>query len=127
MKYRVLIVDDSRLARMSIARVLGQLQPEWTRVEATNADEAVACVKQNDIDVALLDFNMPGRDGLELAAELHALKPLMPLALISANIQTAIIAQAHEAGAAFLPKPLTEEALAEFLLGAKRQLTATQR
>ena len=42
-------------------------------------------------DIALLDFNMPGRDGLALAAELRALKPDMPLALISANTQHEIV------------------------------------
>jgi CheY-like chemotaxis protein len=115
MVYKVLIVDDSRLARMSIGRLLGTLRPEWTRIEAANAVEAVSQLTQTNPDIALLDFNMPGRDGLELAAELRALHPEMPLAIISANMQDEIIARADAVGAAFLPKPLTEAALADFL------------
>ena len=115
MTVRVLIVDDSKLARMAVAKALNSLRPDWTRVEATNADEALALAKAGSIDLALLDFNMPGRDGLALAAELHALDPAMPLAVVSANHQEEVVAQAHKVGAVFLPKPLTEQALGEFL------------
>ncbi len=124
MAYKVLIVDDSKLARMSAAKALANLHPDWTRVEATNADEAVVLVKQSMPDIALLDFNMPGRDGLSLAAELRALNATMPVALISANIQQEIVAKAGEVGAQFLPKPLTEQALSVFLAAAVQQLKA---
>ena len=124
MGYRVLIVDDSKLARMAVAKALNTLRPDWTRVEAANADEALALAKQSDVDVTLLDFNMPGRDGLTLAAELRALKPEMPVAVVSANHQTEIVTRAREVGAAFLAKPLTGEALAAFLDDATRRLNS---
>jgi CheY-like chemotaxis protein len=122
--YKILIVDDSKLARMSIAKVLSTLQPEWSRIEASNADEALALFTREQPDIALLDFNMPGRDGLALAAELCALDPRMPLALISANTQDEIVARTHEIGAAFLAKPVTKRALADFLSGAQLRLAA---
>jgi CheY-like chemotaxis protein len=122
MSYKVLIVDDSKLARMSVAKVLHGLHPDWTRVEAANADEAIARAQAEKPDIVLLDVNMPGRDGLELAADLRALDAGMPMAVISANIQQEIVARSHEVGAAFLPKPLTEKALANFLLGAQARL-----
>jgi CheY-like chemotaxis protein len=124
MTYKILIVDDSKLARMSVAKTLSALEPGWTRVEATGADEAMAMVRTEHPDIILLDFNMPGRDGLTVAAELKALDPKTPVAIISANIQNEIIARAHEAGAAFLAKPLTEQALADFLSAAKARLGA---
>jgi DNA-binding NarL/FixJ family response regulator len=122
--YKIRIVDDSKLARMSIAKVLSTLQPEWSRIEASNADEALALFTREQPDIALLDFNMPGRDGLALAAELCALDPRMPLALISANTQDEIVARTHEIGAAFLAKPVTKRALADFLSGAQLRLAA---
>jgi CheY-like chemotaxis protein len=127
MTYKVLIVDDSKLARMSIARALTTLQPDWTRIEAATADEAIARLTDERADIALLDFNMPGRDGLALAAQLQALNPDMPLALISANIQEEVVARAHAVGAAFLPKPLTEQALADFFAGAQLRLRVASR
>ena len=115
MAYKVLVVDDSKLARMSIARLLGTLRPDWVRIEASNAAEALARQSQDSIDLALVDFNMPGPDGLSVAADLHACNPAMPMAIVSANNQDEIVARAHALGAAFLPKPLTEQALADFL------------
>ena len=122
MTVRVLIVDDSKLARMAVARTLSGLRPEWTRVEATNADEALALARQDNFDIALLDFNMPGRDGLDLAGELRALAPGMALAVISANLQTEIVTRAGQVGAEFLPKPLTEEAMRAFISQAETRL-----
>jgi CheY-like chemotaxis protein len=115
MAYKVLVVDDSKLARMSIARLLGILRPDWTRIEAANAAEALARQSEASIDLALVDFNMPGPDGLSVAADLHACNPAMPMAIVSANNQDEIVARAHALGAAFLSKPLTEQALAGFL------------
>ena len=122
MTYKVLIVDDSKLARMSIARTLTALQPDWIRLEAATADEAILRLTEERADIALLDFNMPGRDGLELAAQLQGLDPDMPLAVVSANIQDEIITRARELNAAFIAKPLTDEALSAFLSGALLRL-----
>ena len=127
MPYKVLIVDDSKLARMSVAKALKALRPDWERIEATNADEALALVKQSPVDVALLDFNMPGRDGLDLASELHARHPSMPIAVISANMQHEIITRAAAVGAEFLAKPLTEPALGAFLLTVDARLDSTEK
>jgi YesN/AraC family two-component response regulator len=125
MSYKVLIVDDSKLARMAIARLLATLKPGWTRVEAANAEETVARFTEEGADIVLLDFNMPGRDGLALAAERRDLKPDMPVALISANTQHEIVARTRQIGATFLPKPLTEQGLSTFLTEAEQRLEAS--
>jgi CheY-like chemotaxis protein len=122
MGYRILVVDDSKLARMAVAKALTALQPDWSRIEAANADEALALAKTDAFDLAILDFNMPGRDGLVLAAELRALKPAMPLAVISANHQVEVVTRAREVGAAFLQKPLTVKAMGDFLADAVERL-----
>ncbi len=115
MTYRILVVDDSKLARMALAKAFVALRPDWTRVEASSAEEALALVKASHFDVALLDFNMPERDGLHLAAELKDLRPGLALALISANHQKEIVDRAHGIGATFLAKPVTEKMLGDFL------------
>jgi CheY-like chemotaxis protein len=127
MSYRILIVDDSKLARMAAAKTLGVLRPDWTRVEASGADEALAMVKQSAADVVLLDFNMPGRDGLSLMAELQDLRPDLPVAVVSANHQAEVVSRASELGATFLPKPLTQQTLGEFLDEAEQRLERNSR
>ena len=117
-------MDDSKLARMAVAKVLNGLQPDWVRLEATNADEALEIAKAGGVNVALLDFNMPGRDGLVLAAELKALNPDMPLAVVSANHQVEVVARAEAVGAVFLPKPVTETSLRDFVTAVAASLAA---
>jgi CheY-like chemotaxis protein len=127
MSHRVLIVDDSKLARMSVIRTLASLHADWDIKEASNADEAMQAVKDAQIDITLLDFNMPGRDGLELAGELRALQPSMPIAVVSANSQTAILARTEAAGAVFLSKPLSSADLERFLDDAATKLKSEDR
>ena len=125
MSYKVLVVDDSKLARMVMASAFRRIRPEWTLVETANANEALAVV--GGVDIALIDFNMPDTDGLELVAKIRKSHPGMPLALVSANVQNEIIGRARELNAGFIPKPLTDEALGSFLSGAALRLKTAAR
>ncbi len=118
MTVTVLIIDDSKLARIVTAKNLNALQPEWDRVEASNADEALSIVGSRKVDLALIDYNMPGKNGLDLAGELRALYPSMPLAIITANVQDEIINRARAINATFVAKPITEDTLRGFISGA---------
>jgi CheY-like chemotaxis protein len=118
----ILIVDDSKLARIVMSKAITALQPEWTRIEAGSADEAIAIVDKHAVDVAVLDFNMPGRDGLVLAVELRARFPAMSIAIATANVQDEVIAGARAANATFINKPVTEDGMRGFLSGAALRL-----
>ena len=122
MPYTLLIVDDSKLARMAAVKALKSLYPDWKNIQAANGEEAISLVGETAFDVALLDFNMPGRDGLQLAADLFKVRPSVPLAIVSANHQVEIVERATELGAVFLEKPLNEKALGVFLEDAIRRL-----
>lgn len=118
----ILIVDDSKLARIVMSKAITALQPEWARVEAGSADEAMAIVEKQTVDVAVLDFNMPGRDGLVLAAELRARFPEMSIAVATANVQDEVVAGTRAANATFINKPVTEDGMRGFLSGAALRL-----
>jgi CheY-like chemotaxis protein len=122
MQCRVLIVDDSKLARMVMASAFRRIRADWELIEATNATEALEAISTQAVDITLVDFNMPGMDGLELVGLIRKTHPKMPVAVVSANVQTEIISRARELSAAFITKPLTEEALAAFLSGAALRL-----
>src|SRR5665213_2462789 len=111
MSYKVLVVDDSKLARMVMASAMRRIRPEWTMIEAIDADAAIKAISEHSVDIALVDFNMPGTDGLELVARIRQAHPAMPVAVVSANLQNEIIGRARELNAAFVAKPLTDEAL----------------
>jgi CheY-like chemotaxis protein len=127
MHCKVLVVDDSKLARMVMASAFRRLRPEWELIEATSADDALQTIAAQPVDIALVDFNMPGIDGLELVARIRESQPTMPVALVSANLQDEIIARTRELNAAFVAKPLTDEALSAFLSGAALRLKKAAR
>ena len=118
----VLIVDDSKLARIVAAKALKALQPDWQRLEAASAAEALEIVAKHQVDIALIDFNMAEKDGLELAGELRQARPELPIAIITANIQDEVISRARAINASFVPKPLTSDGLDGFVSGAALQL-----
>ncbi|EWY38674.1 response regulator receiver [Skermanella stibiiresistens SB22] len=118
----VLVVDDSKLARMVVKSMLAKTRADWRVVEAANAAEAIDQMAADSVDIGLIDFNMPERDGLSLAEEIRAANPDMPMAIISANAQDAILARARELDIAFVEKPVAEEMLNAFLSGAVLKL-----
>lgn len=122
MTTRVLIVDDSKLARIVVGKAVSAAQPDWERHEAGSADEALQVLEAGPVDVVILDYNMPGKNGLELAEELRTRFPQMPIAVATANVQDEVIARARAAKATFVAKPITEESLRGFLSGAALQL-----
>ncbi len=125
MTQKVLIVDDSKLARMGVLKALKVLHPDWVSEEASNADDAFARVKESRPDFVLLDYNMPGKDGIAFAEDLRVFDSSIRIAVISANQQVEVVDRAHAAGAMFLPKPLTEKALAVFFETVTQQRNRT--
>ncbi|MFT5052563.1 MAG: two-component system chemotaxis response regulator CheY [Chlamydiales bacterium] len=113
----VLIVDDSTVARMMISRCVSEFLEgcEITTAESGEAAlEAVAAAQEN-FDLAILDFNMPGIDGLELAQQLHFLQPDARLILATANNQKSLADRAHSMGVGFIVKPPTQDKLRDCL------------
>jgi DNA-binding NarL/FixJ family response regulator len=72
---RILIADDRESMRRALKTFVA-LNPEWTVCgEAGNADEAIAKVRELRPDVIILDYKMPGSDGLVAAAGIFRALP----------------------------------------------------
>lgn len=126
MSVTVLVVDDSKLARIVAGKAIAALQPDWQRVEAGSADEALRILAERQIDVAVVDFNMPDKDGLDLATEMRDANPALPIAVITANIQDEVIARVRALNATFVGKPVTQEGMSAFIAGAALRLKKSQ-
>lgn len=96
---RALIVDDDDDMRF-LVRVLIEAANEGLAVaaEARNADEAVDRWRQHRPDVVVLDNRMPGRSGLEVAAEILAERPDQSIILFSAFLDDDTLARADALG-----------------------------
>ena len=115
MKATVLIVDDSKLARIVAGKAIATLQPDWERIDASNADQALELARSRDVHAMVIDYNMAGKNGIELGQEVRALYPTLPIAIITANVQDEIIAASRAIGATFVSKPVTSDGLRDFL------------
>ncbi|MBK1641906.1 response regulator [Chromatium okenii] len=111
----LLIVDDSKMARMMVRQFVTELRPEWRLMEATNGDEALALIKQQPPEFVSLDVNMPGISGLEVAARLRLHHPEIRIVICSANIQEAVRKAAEKAGVKFVAKPITPATIANMV------------
>ncbi|MFV1851593.1 MAG: response regulator transcription factor [Thalassospira sp.] len=114
-KRSVLLVDDSKFARLLVKAFISSNFTDWEIDEAEDADKALALVDGKTYDYLLLDFNMPGMDGLELGEKLRARFPDAVIALLTANIQQEIQKKAASLGLDFIAKPPTEEKIRDYL------------
>lgn len=118
MSKTVVVVDDSKLSRMHVRGIILRNKPDWTVLEAGNSVELSEKLSERDIHIAVIDFNMPGENGLDAAIRLRADRPDVHIALITANAQDAVLSGIRALGAAFMPKPVEEELLLRFLAAA---------
>ena len=109
---RVLLADDHDLVRDTIAAYL-VASGEIDVMQAKSFDEARALLnKHAPYDVVLLDFHMPGMNGLKTMVEAQELNQGKPVALISGVADKTIAEQAMEqGGAGFLPKSMPAASL----------------
>ncbi len=105
---KCLVVDDSKMSRMMLKKIINTAHPDWNISEAVDGQQAVDIAKENKFDIVLLDFNMPIMDGGEAARILRPLLPDAKIAFLTANIQEAIKNLAIELKVDFIPKPITE-------------------
>jgi two-component system LytT family response regulator len=106
-----LIVDDERLARTEMRRLLAPHDAVTVVGEAANADEAEAAIDEHDPDLLLLDVQMPGDSGFDLLERLDAVPHVV---FVTAYDEYAI--QAFEVNALdYLVKPVEPERLAKAL------------
>jgi diguanylate cyclase (GGDEF)-like protein len=117
---KVLIVDDSKVSRLMLRKLIHTCQPEAAVIEIDDALTAVDAVAREQPDLVTLDNNMPGRTGLELAAELRQRHADLDMALLTANFQDAVVEEAERLGLRFLAKPITQGLVGELLAWHRR-------
>ncbi len=114
---RALIVDDSRATRVMIRRILTGLGFEVAEAEHGQAALDVLDEDQ-EFDVALVDWNMPVLDGLELVKALRKDRrfSLLPIMMVTAEIDQTRMARALMAGAdEYVMKPFDAQIITEKL------------
>jgi excisionase family DNA binding protein len=92
----ILVVDDEDVTRQFITSALQTGQRQL--LTASSGEEALEIAKQTDIDLVLLDLIMPGINGVETFRQLHALRPELPVVIVTGYPDTDLMAKALEIG-----------------------------
>lgn len=125
---RILIVDDHTIVRHGLRNLLESEFDNLEIGEAADAREAVDLVIARPWDLLLLDINMPGRNGLEVLAEIRRLHASIPVLVLTSYPEGEFAVRAFQLGASgFLNKQTAfDELLAAVrrILGGGKYVTA---
>ena len=105
-KMKILLVDDHKLVRAGLVLVLKQMQDGIELLEAGTGREAIEVASgAPDIDLILMDLDLPEGSGLEALTAINAKNPAVPVVILSAMEDQAMVTRAMELGArGFIPK-----------------------
>lgn len=104
---KILVCDDHTLFREGLELVLAQLDPEAELLGVGNAEDALACIREQggDLDLVLLDLALPGMDGFQALESIRNEFPAVPTVVVSASERASDARKAIDGGAAgFIPK-----------------------
>ncbi|MBS7325674.1 MAG: response regulator transcription factor [Thiopseudomonas sp.] len=109
--YNILIADDHPLFREAICSVIRSGFPDCQLIETDNLDSALEiALEQDDLDLILLDLNMPGMQGLNGLMSIRNEAPTIPVVIVSAEQDKHIVLQAITYGAVgFITKSTPRE------------------
>lgn len=113
---RVAVVDDSRLMRHLVGRVLQASGHEALYWEEANPEDILGRIQEQDPDLLITDYLMPDCDGLTVAKLARGAKPDLPVVLLTA-VHDPALSQAQSRGEVdrIIHKPLHDQDLREAL------------
>ena len=121
MTVRVLLAEDQAMVRGALSALLSQEDDIEIVAEASRGDEVLPAALDTLPDVALLDIEMPGGDGLEAAAILHERLPSCLVVILTTFGRSGYLRRAMESGAVgFLLKDAPASELAEAIRGVTK-------
>jgi two-component system response regulator DesR len=113
---RVVLAEDEQLTRGAVATLLGMEEDLEIVGEATTGDEALAAARAHVPDIAVLDVEMPGLDGAEVAERIAADYPSIRCVVLTRHARPGVLRRALAAGAmGFVTKSAPATTLAQVI------------
>jgi two-component system invasion response regulator UvrY len=117
---RILIADDHRIVREGLKQILAENPDMIVADEASNGQEVIGKIWENDYDVVLLDISMPGRSGLDILKQLKTERPKLSVLVLSMYSEEQYAMRALRAGASGY---MTKESAPDELIEAIRKVS----
>ena len=96
---RILIVDDHPLMRKGLAMTIGAEPDLEVVAQVENAEDALEALEETEPGLAIVDISLPGMSGLELLKHMQALRPELPVLVVSRHDESLYAERAIRAGA----------------------------
>lgn len=107
---KILVVDDSKLARLSLIKTVKKIEPVVEFFEAENGAIALELFKKERPRIVFLDLTMPVMDGYQALKEIMAINPDTQVVVVTADIQPQAKQRVLNSGAkSVCPKPINDE------------------
>ncbi|MEX4005019.1 response regulator [Paraburkholderia sp. EG285A] len=116
---RILIADDHAIVRGGLRQILVTTADIVVTEEAGQGPEVIEKLRTSEIDLLLLDLNMPGLSGIDLIRRVRADRPALPVLVLSIHNEAQVASRALRAGATGY---VTKDSDPEVLLAAIRKL-----
>ncbi len=118
---RALVVDDHPIVRRGIIQILDAEKDLTCVGTAQNGPEAYACLRNQPVDIVILDLALPGESGLEVLQRIKREYPHLPVLILSIHPEDQYAVRLLKAGASGY---LTKETVPETLLSAIRKVVS---
>jgi DNA-binding NarL/FixJ family response regulator len=122
-KSRILVVDDHAIVREGLALLINQEQDLEVCATAANADDALELIKENDIDLAVVDISLDGTSGLQLTERMKLYNPHLPVLILTMHDEELYAKRAFRAGARGF---VTKHEASQTIITAIRMMLAGQ-
>jgi len=131
MPMKIMIVDDNKVDRMHIKRMMKRSDPLNSIIEVEDVDSAISVLSEQQFDAILLDYNMPKKNGLELLKEVRCenLDKNSAIIMMSTSEEEELAMECLQAGAQdFIAKSdITGYRLRRAILGAQARFNMEQK
>ena len=115
MSMKVLVVDDDKSMRALVVHLLNAVGMAEI-LEACDGEEALSLFEQEEFDLVVIDWEMPGRSGVEVIREIRAKGCQVPIIMVTVRKEKEAVLEAIQAGASdFLAKPFKADVLRDKL------------
>jgi CheY-like chemotaxis protein len=120
MSLKLLIVDDSQVCLVLTRGYVQSFRADWVCTLAESAEQAMALIEKQAFDAYVLDYNLPGRNGLELARWIRERDQQCFIGLLTSNIMNYVEDQAMSDNIHYYRKPAKPDVIQQFVSDVER-------